>query len=152
MTNWANGLKLQSYKRLNPQVDGLVLADANIDAWTLEPFEGKPVVAPPKDFVLLCAESDFFDNGGVGAGATFKYDSLGKDLRCPNGGDEVILRTKADTTIDRVNYGSSFSEEGSSLGVDPDHATASGNNSLSNWCSQWASLAFGDSGSRREKR
>ena len=102
------------------QVDGLVLADANIDAWTLEPFEGKPVVAPPKDFVLLCAESDCFDNGGVDCHATFKYDSLGKGVAMSNSGDEVILHTKADTTIDRVNYGSSFSE-GSSLGVDDRH-------------------------------
>jgi hypothetical protein len=133
------------------KIDGLKLADANIDEWEIEPFESKPIVVKPGGFAVICATADFFDNGGVDCLGEFYFFSLGKGFTMANEGDEVILLDGKNNTIDQVKYGSTFSEEGASLGVDPDYATASGNNTLSRWCSQWGSLAFGDSGSPGEK-
>lgn len=129
------------------QVDGLRLADTNIDDWTIKPHNAKPIVIAPEGFSVLCAETDYWDNGGVDCDGSFYYFSLGKGFALSNTEDEVLLLTSTGTTIDRVNYTEGFAETGASLGVDPDYATASGNNSLSRWCAQWGSLPFGDAGS-----
>ena len=128
-------------------LDGLRLADEDIDDYEIESIDGQPLVVGPDELFVVCASDSYWDNGGVNCDATFYYWCLGGGFSMSNSSDEVLLRSIDGDTLDRVRYQSGFSVLGEALGVDPDDATPSGNDSASNWCTQFGYLPQGDSGS-----
>ena len=126
-------------------ISGLVVADNNIDHWSIATVEGKPVIAEPKTYVVVCSEMNFWKNGGVDCHAAFHYDSLGRGFAMANTGDEVFLQRSDGTAIDRVTYGENFAVVGAALGLNPNYTSPIDNNDTSNWCPQWSLLPFGDS-------
>ena len=128
-------------------LDGLRLADEGIDDYAIESLDGQPLVVGPDELFVICASESYWENGGVNCDATFYYWTLGGGFGMSNSADEVLLRSADGDTIDRVRYQSGFSVLGEALGVDPDDATASGNDDTNNWCTQFGYLPQGDSGS-----
>ena len=123
---------------------GLVLADDDVDACTIEPVAGGAFVFDPGDTVVLCTDPD--DNGGADCDGTYLYQGFGGGFALANAGDEVILRLADGSELDRVHYDDSIVDVGASAGLSPARASTSGNDDLGHWCSQRSRMSGGDAG------
>ena len=126
------------------------MADAGVDTFEIEPAEDfgteLPLLVGPGQYFLICANDDFWENGGVECNATFNYQTFGGGFGLSNSEDEVAIVRYDYAVLDVFIYGSGFSVVGGSLGLDPDSADVISNDSMSNWCEQWGFLPQGDSG------
>ena len=128
-----------------------VLRDMGSDENIIQETSAESLIIPPNGYAVICAEANYWNNGGVDCQGTFLYQCFGGAFCLSNSEDEVILYTAGNLMLDRVMYSSGFAVEGASLGVTPQYANDLGNNNLDNWCEQWWFLPMGDSGSPGEE-
>ena len=129
------------------EVPELRLSDDGVDDAPVVPLAGSPAVLAPGSFYVICADDDWWSNGGVDCDATVFYRTFGGGFAMSNTEDEVVLSLDGGARLDRVVYSGGIVEPGEAIGVDPDDATTYGNDDLDNWCTQWGLLSFGDGGS-----
>ena len=124
----------------------LRLQDNGVDNYAVEEVTLGSMIVEPNGYLLLCANSEFWENGGVDCHGTFLYQTFGGGFGLSNTEDEVILRSFNNVMLDRFDYSEGFSVEGTSLGVDIDYATPSANDDPNEWCEQFGFLPDGDNG------
>jgi len=124
----------------------LRLQDNGVDSYEVEEVFAGSMIIEPGGYLVICAETDFWNNGGVDCYGKFLYQTFGGGFGLSNTEDEVILRSVDNVMLDRFDYGSGFAPEGSSMGLNANHATPWGNDNPDNWCEQLSFLPFGDSG------
>ncbi|MAY79279.1 MAG: hypothetical protein CL930_00660 [Deltaproteobacteria bacterium] len=127
------------------------LADRGVDDVEIASISPGSLVIAPDAYVVICAESDFWDNGGVHCDGTVRYWTMGDGFALSNTSDEVQLLNRWGTIIDEVRYSEGFTSEGESMGLNRDHISASANDRSSNWCEQYSSMSFGDAGTPGEE-
>ena len=130
---------------------GHVLADRGVDGTAIEPTGAGSLVAAPGGFLVICAESRYFDNGGVECDGTVFYRTLGDGFALSNTEDEVLLVDADGFLLDEFSWNEGFARAGSSLGLGRNHMSESGNDNAANWCPQWSYLPFGDAGTPGEE-
>ncbi len=123
------------------------LRDQGVDDYEIQEVSLGSMIIEPNGFLVICAETDYWNNGGVTCQGAFLYQTFGGGFGLSNSEDEVILYSNTNQMIDRMTYAEGFSVIGSSLGVTPSYATQYGNDYSTNWCDQWGFLPMGDSGS-----
>ena len=128
-------------------LNGARLRDDGVDDYELNPEYSDALILGPGEYLLVCADADWWSNGGVDCDAIILYQTFGGGFALSNSEDEVVLVSGSGTTLDRFEYGEGFAAYGASMGVDPDEATYSANDDEDEWCDQWDSLPFGDGGS-----
>ncbi len=119
----------------NPiDLDGYVLSDLGIDSYEIT----ETVIVAPGAFVVLCANPDLAENGGIPCDARFLRSELGGagSMALGNAGDEVVLSRPDGLVIDQVVYTPSWFVAAVAKGVDPDVLDASNNDDESQWCNQ----------------
>ena len=126
------------------------LADGGRDDMEIAPVSSGSMVMPPGGYIVLCAESDYWDNGGVECHGTFRWWTFGDGFAMSNTEDEVLLTDDWGVILDRVHWTEGFVVVGGSLGLDPDEHSTTRNDNLDLWCEQWSWLPFGDSGTPGE--
>ena len=131
-------------------ISGHRLSDRGVDNVAIEPVGAGSLVVAPGGFAVICANDDYWDNGGVECSGTFRYWTLGGGFALSNGADEVQLRTPFGSLLDEVRYGTSFDVEGEAMGLKAETMSVSGNDHSSNWCAQDSFMAFGDAGTPGE--
>jgi len=122
------------------------LGDRGVDDVVVSPVSAGSLIVGPGEFLTICAEEDYWDNGGVYCDGTFAYTTFGGGFALSNTEDEVRVLSPSGMLIDEVRYGEGFSNEGEALGLKPELASASDNDSIGNWCGQTTFLPFGDAG------
>ena len=126
------------------------LRDQGVDDYEIQEVSPGSMIIEPNGFLVICAETDYWNNGGVNCDGAFLYQTFGGGFGLSNSEDEVLLYSHVNHMIDRMTYVEGFSVMGSSLGVSPTYATEAGNDYSTNWCDQWGFLPMGDSGSPGE--
>ena len=132
-------------------VSGHRLADRGVDDVEIVPVGEASLVIAPGSHLVLCAEANYWDNGGVDCNGTFRYWTLGGGFALANGDDEVQLRSPFGTVLDEVRYHTGFAVEGEAIGLKPTSTSVIANDSSSNWCAQDDCMAFGDAGTPGEQ-
>jgi hypothetical protein len=127
------------------------LADRGVDDVEISQVSAGSLIVPPNAYVVICAEADFWDNGGVDCDGTVHYWTMGDGFALSNSEDEVQLLNRWGSIIDEVRYSEGFAAEGGSMGLNRDRISASDNDRASNWCDQYSSMSFGDSGTPGEE-
>ena len=131
-------------------LSGHLLLDLGVDVYEMQSLQTDGLTLAPSGFLVICANEEYWDNGGVDCDATTLWQSFGGGFSMSNAEDEVILSSPSAVVIDAVFYSQGFAVTGSSLGVTPSAASFQGNDDLDNWCDQWGFLPLGDSGSPGE--
>ena len=131
-------------------ISGHRLSDRGVDNVAIEPVGAGSLVVAPGGFAVICADDEYWDNGGVECSGTFRYWTLGGGFALSNGADEVQLRTPFGSLLDEVRYGAAFDVEGEAMGLKSEMTTVRGNDHSSNWCAQDSFMAFGDAGTPGE--
>ncbi|MEC8192380.1 MAG: lamin tail domain-containing protein [Myxococcota bacterium] len=131
-------------------ISGHRLSDRGVDNVAIEAVGEGSLVVAPGGFAVICADGDYWTNGGVECSGTFRYWTLGGGFALSNGADEVQLRTPFGTLLDEVRYGEDFDEEGEAMGLKTEMTSVVGNDHASNWCAQDSFMAFGDGGTPGE--
>jgi hypothetical protein len=122
------------------------LGDRGVDDVEVSPVSAGSLIVGPGEFLIICAEEDYWDNGGVYCDGTFAYTTFGGGFALSNTEDEVQVLSPSGMLIDEVRYGEGFSIEGEALGLKPELACALDNDRIDNWCGQTTFLSFGDAG------
>ena len=120
-------------------IGGYSFHDDDVDAYVLE---GEIFVAPG-DYVVLCANVDAAQNGGVPCDAGFVRHAGGGGLAIANGEDELVLSRPDGTEIDWLHYDDTWYELAIAIGVDPAFQTSGDNDDPSHWCNQTSILTSG---------
>ena len=131
-------------------LSGAVLADRGVDGVEIVAAYTDSMMVEPGGFFTICAESDYWENGGVDCDSTFHYWTLGGGFALSNTEDEVILTSSIGMILDEFTYGEGFAVEGESMGLRTDRTSPVANDFASNWCEQISFLPFGDGGTPRE--
>lgn len=132
-------------------LEGAMLADRGVDAVEIEALGPDSLKVGPGDFIVLCAEDDYWDNGGVDCHGTFYYWTMGGGFALSNTEDEVKLISESGWMIDEVRYSEGFAEEGIAMGLRSERTSSHENDNMSNWCEQSSFMPFGDSGTPGEQ-
>jgi uncharacterized protein len=127
------------------------LADQGADNYEIMEVAQDSMIVEPHGFAVICAEANYWNNGGIDCQGTFFYQTFGSGFALSNTEDEVILYSNTNQMIDRMTYVAGFSVIGESMGVSPPYATEAGNDYTTNWCAQWGFLPQGDAGSPGEE-
>ena len=125
---------------------GMRLMDGDVDDYMVEEINYGSMIVAPGEFALICADSDFWNNGGVNCHGRFNHQTFGNGFGMSNTEDEVALVTPNLEILDVVGYISGFAETGKSKGLDPRNASESENDYLYNWCDQTNFMPQGDRG------
>ena len=125
---------------------GARLQDYGVDDYAIDEVTAGSLVVAPNSYVVICADTDFWNNGGVNCQGHFLYQSFGGGFSLSNADDEVILRSATGAVIDMFAYVNNFAVVGASLGLKPSAANMYSNDNASNWCDQWGFLPQGDYG------
>jgi hypothetical protein len=120
-------------------VGGYVFRDDDYDYYELV----GPIVVQPNDYMVLCANLDLNQNGGVPCDGFFFRDYQGDGLALANREDEVVLVRPDGVEIDWLHYGDTWFTNGMASGVDPAHQDAGANNDGANWCIQTTVISAG---------
>lgn len=126
------------------------LADGGVDDMEIDPVSSDSLIVRPGGFLVICAEGDYFDNGGVECDGTIRWWTFGGGFAMSNVEDEVLLKGSDGWPLDRVRWVEGFVEVGGAMGLDPDEHSIARNDDLDLWCEQWSWLPFGDSGTPGE--
>jgi hypothetical protein len=118
---------------------GYSLHDDDIDAFVL----AGPLVVAAGDYVVLCADLDLSDNGGVPCDGWFLRDWNGGGLALANGEDELVLSRPDGVEIDWVHYDDTWFEPGIAIGVRALAMTGGLNDDVSAWCNQTSVVSSG---------
>lgn|GEM_PF-1869460 len=151
-TDDAQGEWVEIYNSTGSWVDltGSMLVDRGVDAVEIEPVSSGSLIVEPGGYLTICADPDYWDNGGVDCDGTFHYWTLGGGFALSNTEDEVKLISSTGSLLDEVRYSDGFSVEGESLALDPDKLNVTANDVAGNWCEQFGLLPFGDGGTPGE--
>ncbi len=120
-------------------IGGYSFHDDDVDLYVLE--GNIPVLAG--DYVVLCANTDVANNGGVPCDALFQRDSGGGGLALANGEDELVLSRSDGVQIDWLHYDDTWYLPGVAIGIDPTFQDAGNNDDLSHWCGQTTVVSTG---------
>ena len=126
---------------------GMRLMDGDVDDFMVEEISYGSMIMGPGHFILICAESDFWNNGGVNCHGTFNHQTFGNGFGMSNSEDEVALVTPYGEILDVMGYNSGFVSTGMSKGLDPRNASEAENDNLNYWCDQTNFMPQGDRGS-----
>ncbi|MBX2799613.1 MAG: lamin tail domain-containing protein [Myxococcales bacterium] len=115
-------------------LDGYSLADHDLDTYTIM----GTLLVGPDTYVVLCADTDQGDNGGIPCDGWFFRGPFGGNgaLALGNQGDEIVLKRPDGTVIDEVVYAPSWFDAGVAKGVDPSVLDHTNNDDESMWCHQ----------------
>jgi hypothetical protein len=151
-TDDAQGEWVELYNATGAWLDltGSMLVDRGVDAVEIEPVGTGSLIVGPGAYLTICADADYWDNGGVSCDGTFHYWTMGGGFALSNTEDEVKLISSAGHLLDEVRYTDGFSVEGEALALDPDNLSVSANDVMGNWCEQLFLLPFGDGGTPGE--
>jgi len=127
-------------------LSGHRLADDNKDDTVINASYSKSLIVEPGDYIVVCAEDDYFDNGGADCHGTFHYETWGGGFAMANTGDEVRLLSPGGVELDVMAYGANFSIPGVAMGLVEDWISTSGNDRESHWCDQDRMMKSGDEG------
>ena len=127
-------------------LSGYRLADRGVDDTEIVPMSIDSLFVAPGDYLIICAESDYWSNGGVECDGTFHYWTLGGGFALANAGDEVRLLTPDGHLVDEVAYGEGFASEGEAVGLPPSVTSSVVNDDEEEWCDQRTLMSFGDAG------
>ena len=130
---------------------GYYILDYGSDRCEIAELSPGSMIVEPGGYLLVCANDEYWDNGGIHCDGSFHYSTFGGGFAMSNSTDEVVLASPYGTLVDSVSYSEGFAPVGASMGVDPDSATPSGNDHAGNWCDQWAFLPQGDNGNPGEE-
>ncbi len=108
------------------------------------------LVVSPGGYAVICAEDDYWDNGGVDCDGTFRYWTFGDGFAMSNTEDEAVLISPDGLILDVVAWNEGFAAVGSAMGVEAGAVSVDANDFLDRWCDQWSWLSFGDSGTPGE--
>ena len=122
------------------------LADDNKDDTVIQASYSKSLIVEPGEYLVICAEDDYFDNGGADCHGTFHYETWGGGFALSNSGDEVILLSPNGGELDVFAYGTNFALPGVAMGLDEEWIGTSGNDRESHWCEQDKMMKSGDEG------
>jgi hypothetical protein len=122
------------------------LADDNKDDTVIQASYSKSLVVEPGEYLVICAEDDYFDNGGADCHGTFHYETWGGGFALSNTGDEVILLAPNGKELDVFAYGTNFAVPGVAMGLAEEWIGTSGNDRESHWCEQVKMMKSGDEG------
>lgn len=124
---------IELYNTSDYSVDlaGYSFHDDDIDIWILG-----TIIVPPKEYAVLCADTNPATNGGVPCDAWFQRDWEGDGLALANGPDELVLTRADGVEIDWLYYDDSWFTIAVATGVDPDHLNGGANNDGQHWCDQ----------------
>jgi hypothetical protein len=116
------------------QIHGYSFHDDDYDFYVIE----DSYVVMPGEYVVLCANVNPSQNGGVPCDVGFNRTEMGGDgaMALGNKGDEVVLSLPDGTEIDWLYYDADWYVEGVATGVDPDHLNGEDNDKLMYWCEQ----------------
>ncbi|MFN7147129.1 MAG: lamin tail domain-containing protein, partial [Myxococcota bacterium] len=118
-------------------ITGYSFRDDDVD---LQILEG-PLLVAPHDFVVLCANMDPRQNGGVPCDGHFERISTGGGLALANGPDELVLARPDGVEIDWLHYDDTWYTLGVALGLDPDELDDTVNDDPAYWCDQTTLVA-----------
>lgn len=112
-------------------LDGYSFHDLDTDAYTL----GSVLVAG-HDYVVLCADLDASQNGGIDCDGYFarKSTDILVGMALGNDGDEVVLSRPDGVVIDQVLYDGTWFTPGVATGLDPSRLDADNNDDETMWC------------------
>ena len=127
-------------------LSGHRLADNNKYDVEIQASWSDSLVVGPDEYLVICADDDYFDNGGADCHGVFNYETFGGGFALANNGDEVILLSPSDIELDVVVYGKNFSMPGVAMGLDDEWISTSGNDYESHWCEQVSMMKSGDEG------
>ena len=144
----ADGEWVEFYNDTNDTLDLSYhrLADNNKDDSTIKSSYPGSLEVKPGDYVVICANDDYFDNGGADCHGTITYETWGGGFALSNKGDEVVLLSPNGVEIDAMSYGATFSLPGVAMGLADDAVSTSENDHESNWCDQNSMMKSGDEG------
>ena len=125
---------------------GYRLADGGVDDTTIASLSEGSLFVAPGEYLILCADSDYWSNGGIECDGTFYYWTMGGGFALSNIGDEVRLLTPEGDLVDEVRYGEGFATEGEAIGVPPSVLSSLLNDDEDEWCNQRTFMSFGDVG------
>lgn len=128
-------------------LEGTRLSDDGVDDIEIEESSPGSLIVPPGGFAVICANDNFWNNGGVNCNGTFHYQTFGGGFGLSNTEDEIRLSDQNGQVLDVFEYTSGFAPVGQSMGVDPDFTAVSDNDETQNWCEQFSILPQGDSAS-----
>ncbi len=127
-------------------LSGHRLADRGVDDTEIVPTYGDSLFVAPGGYLTICAEADYWTNGGVDCDGTFRYWTMGGGFALANMEDEVRLLTADGLLIDEMRYGEGFSTEGDAKGVPVTVSSSLINDDEDTWCDQRSWMSFGDAG------
>jgi hypothetical protein len=113
-------------------IGGYTFRDDDIDEWVLD----GPLVVPPHDFVVLCADLDPTVNGGVPCDGWFLRKWNGGGLALANGPDELVLSRPDGLEIDWLYYDDTWFTTAIAHGVTQAALDAGDNDASDAWCNQ----------------
>jgi len=119
-------------------IQGYRFHDNDYDEYFIE----DSLVVPGGTYVVLCADTNPWANGGVTCDGPFKRKSADA-LALGNGTDEVILSRDDGVVIDSVYYNSDWFTIAVAIGLDPRYLSADNNDTASNWCDQTTVMTSG---------
>jgi hypothetical protein len=131
-------------------LSGHRLGDSGVDDMEIDPVSSDSLIVRPGGFLVVCAEGDYWDNGGVECNGTIRWWTFGGGFAMSNVEDEVLLMGSDGWPLDRVRWVEGFVEVGGAMGLDPDEHSVARNDDLDLWCEQWSWLPFGDAGTPGE--
>lgn len=114
-------------------LDGYSFHDLDFDQYTLD-----SVIVAPHDFVVLCANLDPGQNGGIPCDGYFVRTTLDilVGMALGNDGDEVVLSRPDGVIIDQVLYDGTWFTPGVATGLDPTQIDADNNDDETMWCDE----------------
>jgi hypothetical protein len=113
-------------------IGGYSLRDDDVDEWVL----AGPLVVAAHDYVVLCADIDPGENGGVPCDGYFLRDFRGGGLALANGEDELVLTRPDGLEIDWLHYDDTWYVLAVALGLDPSQLDGTVNDDPTWWCDQ----------------
>lgn len=144
----ADGEWVELYNDTNDVLDLAYhrLADNNKDDSVIKSVYPGSLEVKPGDYLVICANDDYFDNGGADCHGSITYETWGGGFAMSNMGDEVVLLSPSGMEIDSVSYGTNFAIAGVAMGLADDAISTSENDSEHNWCDQVSMMKSGDEG------
>ena len=126
------------------------IADDDVDNYKVDRLHPDSLVVGPGGYLVICADKDSDDNGGAECDGSYVWNSFGDGFALSNTSDQVRLLDTRGNELDRVDYGEGFSQVGVALGLLPTDMSATLNDDVGNWCSQWSVMSGGDAGTPGE--
>ncbi|MCO4760729.1 MAG: lamin tail domain-containing protein [Myxococcales bacterium] len=126
-------------------LEGFMLSDEVTVTAPLILADGKGVIVPAGDYVVLATEASKTLNGGLIA--AYGWSGFGLN----NGGDTIALMNPDGSVIDQITFSSGTngwpkSASGRSYHLNPKHMSTTANDAGANWCLGTAVYGAGDKG------